>query len=101
MSERLKILVKVSAERHLMVARENLAYCPFVTRWFEEGCERCRDGIVTRGSDAPRVVGSDLRECAFLRRCDRCGAWWREGQREAHVISDEQARLSFASLFRD
>lgn len=36
---------------------------------------------------------------AHLRRCQMCGSWWEENEREAHVIGEREARATFQELF--
>jgi len=68
--------------------------------WEDHGCEGCRTSALRGGDEAP------LRECYFniiihadLRHCNDCGAWWKFGEREAHVISESEARMSFPDYF--
>ena len=68
--------------------------------WFDLGCEQCREATLTPGTAKPRIVGRDVAGCAILRQCEHCGAWWREGPKETHVISDEEARRAFPQLIK-
>jgi len=44
-------------------------------------------------------VATSIKAHAHLRHCPFCGSWWEEGEREAHVVSEEQARSIFPSYF--
>ncbi|WP_168074237.1 hypothetical protein [Caulobacter sp. SSI4214] len=50
-------------------------------------------------SDVPNKVATSIEAHAHLRHCPFCGSWWQEGEREAHVVSEEQARSTFYSYF--
>jgi hypothetical protein len=68
--------------------------------WFEQGCDVCRQGVLSGESANPAPVGVNIPAHARLRRCQACGAWWEENEREAHVISEQQARSTFEDLFK-
>ncbi|BBO31971.1 hypothetical protein PLANPX_1583 [Lacipirellula parvula] len=40
-----------------------------------------------------------MEQHAFLHKCDVCNAYWRYGDREAHVIPQSQAREEFPDAF--
>jgi hypothetical protein len=82
-----------------------------VTKWLEQGCEACREGVLSGewspetvarlgGTNLPpKRVSSNLQAHAYLHHCDRCGAWWEFGERSAYVISEDEARSTFSSFF--
>ena len=35
----------------------------------------------------------------FLHRCEHCGTYWEVNLREAHIISEEEARAKFPQVF--
>jgi hypothetical protein len=66
--------------------------------WFSSGCEECRSAAL-RGMQTPLVkLGASLGPI-FLYRCNVCGSYWEENLREAHVISEAEARESFPDVF--
>jgi hypothetical protein len=71
-----------------------------VDAWFRQGCERCRQGILS-GADWPAELAVNVELHAALHRCAACGAYWEINEREAHVISEEEARTSFPTTFRN
>ena len=65
------------------------------------GCEECRTAAL-RGMAQPLVkVATHKSGCAALYRCIKCGAWWEEQLREAHVISESEAQTEYSSAFQD
>ncbi len=68
--------------------------------WMQQGCDQCRQGILSGRGDTPAPVAVSLAAHAFLRRCPACGAWWQLNEREAHVIPEDEARQTFADHFR-
>ena len=67
--------------------------------WFKQGCEICRQGVLSGSSSSPALVGTSIANHARLRRCHACGSWWEENEREAHVISEADALRTFKDLF--
>lgn len=79
--------------------------------WSEQGCEACRDGVLSGewspetvarlGGTClpPKRVASNLKIHAYLHYCNSCGAWWEFGERYAKVISETKARRAFESYF--
>ena len=65
-----------------------------------QGCDQCRQGILIGRGDMPNSVTISRFAHARLRHCPACGAWWEEGEREAHVIPEDEARRTFAAHFR-
>ena len=72
-----------------------------MTDWMRQGCAECRQGILTGRRDVLVCVATSREAHAYLRRCSACGAWWEEGEREAHVIGQAEARTTFAGYFID
>ncbi len=64
-----------------------------------QGCDQCRRGILSGRGDMPVPVAINRVAHATLRHCPACGAWWQEGEREAHVIAEDEARRTFAAHF--
>jgi len=67
--------------------------------WFKQGCEICRQGVLSGSSSSPALVGTSIANHAHLRRCHACGSWWEENEREAHVISEADVLGTFKDLF--
>ncbi|GJD96041.1 hypothetical protein [Methylobacterium iners] len=71
-----------------------------MAEWYDQGCEACRAGILAGSPTTPLPLAVSLEAHAQLRRCDLCEAWWIENEREAHVISGDEARVGFPKHFR-
>ncbi len=67
------------------------------SKWSKKGCDACRRGILT-GQSPPVRIGV-AKGPIFLYHCERCGAYWLVTLREAHVISEEEARHLFPHVF--
>ena len=65
-----------------------------------QGCDECRRGNLAARGDLPAPVAVSRAAHATLRHCPVCGAWWEEGEREAHVIGEDEARRTFVDHFR-
>ena len=65
--------------------------------WMCQGCEQCREGILSGRPDLPAPVAVSRAAHAYLRQCPTCGACWEEGEREAHVIGEDEVRRTFAA----
>ena len=70
------------------------------------GCEICRHGVYSGeyslfegGSAQPACVADSIEAQAQLHHCSLCGAWWQFNAREAHVISETEARQTFHAHF--
>ena len=70
------------------------------------GCEICRHGVYSGeyslfegGSAQPARVADSIAAQAQLHHCSLCGAWWQFNAREAHVISETEARQTFHAHF--
>ena len=72
------------------------------------GCEICRHGVYSGeyslfegGSAQPARVADSIeaQAQAQLHHCSLCGAWWQFNAREAHVISETEARQTFHAHF--
>jgi hypothetical protein len=70
-----------------------------MTDWTSKGCQHCRAGVLSGRSDVPQEVATNIEAHAHLRHCPFCGSWWEVGEREAHVISENVAKLAFADYF--
>jgi hypothetical protein len=57
------------------------------------GCEHCKQGVLTE------QIAINLEAHAQLRRCKACGSLWIENEREAHVITEAEARETFPTAF--
>lgn len=55
------------------------------------GCEAFRRLVYSAGWDALTLRLESVRLHTRLWRCDVCGAFWEENEREAHVASDDAA----------
>lgn len=44
-------------------------------------------------------VYSSIVAHAYLYRCQNCDAWWEFNEREAHVIAEDEAKMTFAEYF--
>jgi hypothetical protein len=71
--------------------------------WKTQGCSTCRDEVYSGRSRAQgslcRYLCTGIANHAHLCRCDACGCWWIENEREAHVISEAEARTTFVEYF--
>lgn len=79
--------------------------------WFNQGCDQCRQGVLSgmcwpeaamrQGVSVlpPAFVTTSSEAHAHLHHCAACGSWWEFGEREAHVISEDEARSTFAAYF--
>lgn len=75
------------------------------------GCEECRNGVLSgmyspaaaarqgKETTRPTLVYSSIAAHAHLYRCQSCGAWWEFNAREAHVIAEDEAKITFAGYF--
>ncbi len=68
--------------------------------WQQSGCQACRDGVLSSRWNPPTKVFTSVSSHARLARCRLCGAWWQESEREAHVISEAEARATFSGYFK-
>lgn len=67
--------------------------------WGAGACESCRTAVL-RGCQTPPLVRLGAGEGPiFLYRCADCAAYWEENLREAHVVTEDSARLSFPQAF--
>ncbi len=66
--------------------------------WENKGCKECRQGILSGLWPPPREVAVSPGPI-FLYLCDRCHSYWEINLREAHVISEKQARETFPQAF--
>jgi hypothetical protein len=46
-----------------------------------------------------RYLCTSIANHAHLCGCDACACWWIENEREAHVISEAEARTTFVEYF--
>jgi hypothetical protein len=79
--------------------------------WMKAGCEECRNGVLPgmytpeaaarqqKEVAPPTYVCSSIASHAHLYRCRKCGAWWEFNAREAHVIAESEAKMTFAEFF--
>jgi hypothetical protein len=79
--------------------------------WMNAGCEKCRTGVLSgmyspeaaarqgREMAPPTFLYSSVAAHAHLYRCRICGAWWEFNAREAHVIADDEAKMTFVEYF--
>jgi hypothetical protein len=67
--------------------------------WMTKGCEICRRGVLSATWPQPERVASSNEAQAFLHHCVECKSWWQFNQREAHVISETEAKETFHSYF--
>lgn len=82
-----------------------------MSEWMKTGCEECRNGVLSgmyspevagrlgRQVMRPTVVYSSIAAHAHLYHCGACGAWWEFNAREAHVIAEDEAKMTFAEYF--
>ena len=70
-----------------------------MSEWQDRGCPACRQGVLSGRADVPERVATSLGAHAHLRRCQMCGSWWEENEREAHVIDEREARAMFPAYF--
>ena len=63
--------------------------------WESQGCEACRLAVLRAIGQPPLVRLGVAEGPTFLYRCTRCGAYWQESLREAHVIDQVAARHEF------
>jgi hypothetical protein len=69
--------------------------------WFGPGCDECRNGVLSGDRHNPEPVASSVKQHARLLRCRFCGSYWAEGEREAHVITEPEARSAFPEHFEE
>ena len=62
-------------------------------------CRDCRSGAASATWPQPVRIGQSGDGWAFLHKCDICGTYWEFNVREAHPISEEEARQSFPKVF--
>ncbi|WP_156377735.1 hypothetical protein [Sphingopyxis sp. Root1497] len=67
--------------------------------WDEQGCKVCRQQWLSRGEIPNRLGGAN--GGVLLYRCDTCGTFWEETTREAHEITEAEARKVFPHLFQE
>jgi hypothetical protein len=65
--------------------------------WNKKGCETCRRQVLSGQSDLLEKTASV--PFLMLRRCPECHSYWEVGDREAHVITLEEARKTFPDAF--
>jgi len=82
-----------------------------MSEWMKTGCADCRNGVLSgmyspeaaalQGVQVlpPAFVYSSIAAHARLYRCQNCGAWWEFNEREAHVIAENEAKMTFADYF--
>jgi len=61
-------------------------------------CEKCIQSVYSGKWVGMKKIGG-LKGGLILYQCINCGAYWEENLREAHVISDKDAKKKFAELF--
>ena len=84
-----------------------------MSTWNDQGCQQCRQGVLS-GMYSPEVAkrqGMELMPPAYvmtsveahahLHHCGVCGSWWEFNEREAHVISEHEARSTFSAYFEN
>lgn len=67
--------------------------------WSDHGCEVCRKGVLSGSATEPEHITVNIVAHAALRRCRACKSYWIENEREAHAISEEEARRTFPNAF--
>lgn len=67
--------------------------------WYTKGCEACRTGVLSAAWPPPEHVAENIAMHADLHHCNACGAYWIFNEREAHVISEYEARADFPHAF--
>ena len=65
--------------------------------WGAGACEECRTAAL-RGLRPPLIRLGDASGPRFLYRCTVCGALWEENWREAHVIGEAEARVTYPQV---
>lgn len=70
-----------------------------MNEWMKQGCEICRTGVLSGHWLPPYLVTTNYEAHARLHKCNDCGAWWEENEREAHVISEKEAQATFHEYF--
>lgn len=68
-------------------------------QWSQKGCDSCRQSAL-RGVDSPFVEVAHIGGGHFLHRCSACGAYWKFGLREAHVVTVDEARELVPEAFK-
>ncbi len=63
------------------------------------GCEECRRGVYSARWPPPARVAAHASGWSFLHRCEACGAYWEFNVREAHVISEAEARQNYPEVW--
>jgi len=69
--------------------------------WMTKGCEVCRHGVLTATWPQPERVATSIDYHSDLHRCSNCQSWWIFNEREAHVISEDEAKSIFTDYFKD
>lgn len=67
--------------------------------FYEQGCVKCRQGVLT-GKWPPPTEIAVSEGPIFLHRCEFCGSYWGINWREGHVISEVEARQKFPNAFK-
>lgn len=63
------------------------------------GCEACRRGAYGATWPPPARIAVSKDGWAFLHKCDVCGTFWEFNAREAHPISEAEARRGYPQAF--
>ena len=69
-----------------------------MSNWFDRGCAACREDALS----GKRTVLARLAETgdwSHLYRCQSCGSYWEETQREMHVIEHDEAKRAYPGAF--
>lgn len=64
-----------------------------------EGCESCRNVVLSGSINALPKLGENFHSRGILRRCRECQAFWAEHEGEAQVIAEAEARVEFPAVF--
>lgn len=67
--------------------------------WWTKGCEACRVAALRGLPDPPMKYLGSATGPVLLYRCSVCGSYWEETLREAHVISEAEARETYPDAF--
>ena len=67
--------------------------------WSSKGCEKCRQGVLSSQWPPPTRISTHATGWAFLHRCAECDSYWEFNVREAHAISEAEARQSYPEAF--
>ena len=65
--------------------------------WSDKGCGECRQAALTGIGPPLALRAESIPLHARLYRCQKCGSYWIESERDAHVVGVEEAIAAFGA----